>query len=59
MGILILTLVLSTLLGCITWLAIGNRLPWQSEVKWESQVNITIYTGMLLAPIYLFIFYLF
>lgn len=59
MGILILTLLLSMLLGCTTWLLMGDQLPLRSEHKWESRMNITIYIGTFLVPVYLFIFTLF
>ena len=59
MGLLMLTLVLSILLGCATWLIIGDRFPLKSDYKWESRMNITLYVVILLAPIYLLIFYLF
>ena len=59
MGILLITLRLSSVLGCITWLLIGDQLTLKSEHKWESRMNITIYIGTFLVPIYLLIFALF
>ena len=59
MGVLILTLVLSILLGCTTWLVIGDRLPPKDEHKWETHINIAIYIGVLLVPIYVVLFTLF
>ena len=38
---------------------IGDRFPLKSDYKWESRMNITLYVVILLAPIYLLIFYLF
>ena len=57
MGILILSLVLSVMLGCAIWLVIGDRFPLGDGPKWETQGNIAIYAGMILIPVYLLIFY--
>jgi hypothetical protein len=59
MGILILSLVLSAMLGCVTWFVIGDRFPLGGEPKWETSSHIAIYAGMILIPVYLLIFYLF
>lgn len=58
MGILILSLVLSIMLGLITWLVIGDQMPPKSKYKWESRSNIFIYIALLVVPIYLLIFFL-
>ena len=57
MGIILLSIMLSIILGCAAWLVLGERFPLNDEVKWPSLNNISIYTVLFVVPVYLFIFF--
>lgn len=59
MGLLILSLLLSAMGGCVAWLLLGDRLPLDSDTKWETWQNIALYSLAIVVPIYLLIFSLF
>lgn len=59
MGLILLSILLSMILGCCVWLVLGERFPVKSEDKWPVTNNIACYSAILLAPIYLVIFFLF
>ncbi len=58
MGKILLSILFAIILGCITWLVIGEKFPTGDEVKWPPLNNIVIYVGFLVIPIYLIIFFL-
>lgn len=57
MGIMLLSIFSSIILGCVTWLVIGEKFPPNDEIKLPPLNNIVIYSLLLLAPIYLLIFF--
>lgn len=61
MGIMVLSIILSMVLGCVTWLLIGSKFPMNEpeENRLPALNNIVIYFLMLLVPVYLLIFFIF
>ncbi len=61
MGIMILSIILSMVLGCVTWLIIGSKFPLNEPDtgKLPALNNIVVYFLMLLVPVYLLIFLIF
>jgi hypothetical protein len=59
MGLIILSTILSIVLGSCVWLILGNKFPLGDEVKWPVANNICVYAAILLLPVYLTIFGLF
>ncbi len=59
MAILVVSIVASMVLGCILWLIIGDRLPFNEEVKFPPLNNIVIYVLALILPVYILIFMIF
>ncbi len=59
MGLILLTILSSMVLGALAWLVFGSRLPWGEEDKWPAINNIAFYVVGLLIPVYLVIFTLF
>ena len=59
MGLIILSTILSIVLGSCVWLILGNKFPLGDEVKWPVANNICVYAAILLLPLYLTIFGLF
>lgn len=59
MGIMVLSIVLSMLLGCLLWLVIGDRFPLKASEKFPPLNNIVIYVLCLFLPIYCTIFFIF
>ncbi len=59
MGIIVLSIMISIILGACLWLVIGDRLPFGSEEKWPVTNHIVCYALMLLLPVYLTIFFSF
>lgn len=60
MGIMILSIVMSMVLGCVTWLLIGNKFPLNPDLeKFPALNNIVIYFLALLVPVYSLIFLIF
>lgn len=57
MGIMLLSIFAAIILGCVTWLVIGEKFPPNDEVKLPPLNNIVIYSLLLLVPVYLFIFF--
>ena len=57
MGLIVLSIILAIVLGCFSWLALGNRLPFGGEEKWPPLNNIFCYGLLAFLPIYLFIFF--
>ena len=56
MGLIVLSIMLSIILGCCVWLVLGETLPIREELKWPALNNIVCYTLLLLVPVYLVIF---
>lgn len=59
MAILVLSTIISAILGCILWLVLGEKFPPRGEVKLPPLDNIVIYALLVLVPVYLFIFFVF
>jgi hypothetical protein len=61
MGIMILSIILSMVLGCMLWLIIGSKFPLNEapETKLPALNNIVIYSLMSLVPVYFLIFLIF
>ena len=59
MGLIVLSTILSIVLGGCAWLVLGDRFPIRDEVKWPVANNICVYAAILLPPVYLTIFALF
>lgn len=59
MGIMLLSIVVSMVLGCVAWLVIGEKFPLKEEVKLPPLNNIVIYVLALWVPVYLLIFVIF
>ena len=59
MGLIILSTILSIVLGSCVWLILGNKFPLGDEVKWPVANNICVYAAILLVPVYLTIFGIF
>ncbi len=59
MGLIVLSTILSIILGSCVWLVIGDKFPLNEEQKWPVANNIFIYAVCLLVPVYLFIFFTF
>jgi len=59
MPLLLLSVILSMLLGGVIWLVIGSRLPPGSAEKFPVLNNMAYYALMAFLPIFLAIFYTF
>ena len=59
MGLIILSAILSIVLGSSAWLILGNRFPVWGEAKWPVANNICVYATIFLLPVYLTIFIFF
>jgi hypothetical protein len=59
LGIIVLSFVVSMVLGCIVWLVMGDRFPLKVEAKFPPLNNIVIYTLICLIPVYLAVFFTF
>ena len=59
MGLIILSTILSIVLGSCVWLVLGDRFPVGDEAKWPVANNICVYGAILLLPVYLTIFVFF
>lgn len=57
MGIMLLSIFVSMILGCIAWFILGERFPPGAEIKLPPLNNIVIYTLISIIPVYLFIFF--
>ena len=57
MAILLLSVMLSMILGSLLWLVIGNQLPLKSADKFPPLNNIAYYSAVLIAPVLLVIFF--
>lgn len=59
MGLIVLSIVLSMILGSCVWLILGDKFPIKDEQKWPPLNNIVCYGLILAVPVYLVIFFLF
>ena len=59
MGLVVLSIVLSMIVGSCLWLALGEKFPLNAEEKWPTLNNIVCYGLISLLPIYLAIFFSF
>jgi len=59
MGLIILSAILSIVLGSCAWLVLGDRFPVGDDAKWPVANNICVYAVILLLPVYLTIFVFF
>ena len=59
MGLIILSAILSIVLGSCAWLVLGDRFPVGNDAKWPVANNICVYAAILLLPVYLTIFFFF
>ena len=56
MGLIVLTVILAMVGGCLTWLVVGDQFPRGESVKWPATNNILVYSAALVVPIYGLIF---
>lgn len=59
MGIMLLSLFVSMIIGYLIWIVIGERFPPSEEVKLPPLNNIVIYSLLSIIPVYLLIFFVF
>ena len=59
MGLIIVSAILSIVLGSCAWLVLGDRFPVGDDAKWPVANNICVYAAILLLPVYLTIFVFF
>ncbi len=59
MGLIVLSIMLSIILGCVCWLVLGEKLPLKDETKWPPLNNIVCYAAGLFLPFYLVLFFVF
>lgn len=59
MGLIVLSIVLSMILGSCVWLILGDKFPIKEEQKWPPLNNIVCYALILAVPVYLVIFFVF
>ena len=59
MGLIILSAILSIVLGSCAWLVLGDRFPVGDYAKWPVANNICVYAAISLLPVYLTIFVFF
>ncbi len=53
------SIMLAIILGCCTWLLLGDKFPLSEAQKWPALNNIVCYAAIILVPVYLFIFFTF
>jgi len=54
----ILTLVVSFMIGGIVWLTAGSRLPLNQDKDLNEVLNLIAYVGMALLPVFFGVFFL-
>lgn len=59
MALMVLSIILSIILGSVLWLILGERFPLNDEPKLPPLNNIVIYTLLSIVPVYLIIFFLY
>ena len=58
MAAVILTLVLSFMAAGVLWLVAGDRFQLDDDVQQNDILNLAIYTGILIVPVFLLVFLL-
>ncbi len=59
MGLIVLSIMISIILGCCVWLVLGEKFPVKDDQKWPPLNNIVCYGMILAVPVYLIIFFTF
>lgn len=59
MALILLSVFLSLILGCLVWVVLGERFPFNDDIKLPPFNNIVIYTLLAIVPVYLTIFFLY
>ena len=57
MAALVLSLVLSVVMGGVLWLMIGSRLEIKDERAYNDLMNVCLYVVFLIPPNFLFVFF--
>ena len=57
MGLVVLSIMLSMILGCCVWLVVGERFPIGDVQKWPTLNNIVCYGLIFLVPVFLTFFF--
>jgi hypothetical protein len=58
MAAVILTLVISFMAAGVLWLVAGDRFQLDDDVQQNDILNLAIYTGILIVPVFLLVFLL-
>ncbi len=58
MAAVILTLVISFMAAGVLWLVAGDRFQLDDDVRQNDILNLAIYTGILIVPVFLLVFLL-
>lgn len=58
MAAVILTLVISFMAAGVLWLVAGARFQLDDDVQQNDILNLAIYTGILIVPVFLLVFLL-
>lgn len=58
MAAVVLTVVISFLVGSSTWLALGSKLPLNEDKEVNEVLNLVVYIGIVLVPVFFGVFYL-
>ncbi len=58
MAAVVLTLVVSFMGAGILWLLAGDRFHLDDDVQQNDILNLALYTGILLVPVFLVVFFL-
>ncbi len=59
MALIVLSTIISIILGSFVWLILGSKFPLNYEDKWPIANNIFVYALILVIPVYLTIFFVF
>ncbi|MEX2488952.1 MAG: hypothetical protein WD356_05425 [Pseudomonadales bacterium] len=59
MALILLSVFLSLILGCLVWVILGERFPFNDDIKLPPLNNVVIYTLLAIGPVYLTIFFLY
>lgn len=59
MAIMLLSIFVSMIIGCVGWLTFGEKFPPRAEVKLPPFNNIVVYSLIVFLPVYLCIFFVF
>ena len=59
MALIVLSTIISIILGSFVWLILGSKFPLHYADKWPIVNNIFVYALILVIPVYLTIFFVF